>query len=76
MTPYASASGKKSGVLAFEIDHDRILVRFAVADYLYTYRSAGKPTIEKMKKMALAQSGLSSFISRNKPVYEDWFPRK
>lgn len=70
MVPYKSKSRKPAGVTAFEIRTDAILVEFHDHTYLYTYKSAGKNNIEKMKKYALAQKGLSTFISQHKPTYE------
>jgi hypothetical protein len=72
MTPY---NGKNCGVHAFEIGDNNIIVRFKAAnhkylDYNYTYHSAGMTAIEKMKALALAGEGLSTFINKNKPDYE------
>ena len=70
MIPYKSGSGKKSGVTAYQIGDDHIIVRFNDSEnYKYTYSSAGSSTIEKMKSLALAQQGLSTFISQNQPGY-------
>ena len=70
MTPYKSKSGKKSGVTGFITGDDYIVVQFNYSEvYKYTYQSAGKPTIEKMKSLALAKQGLSTFISQNQPGY-------
>ena len=70
MTPYKSKSHKKSGVTAFRIGKDHIVVEFNHSEiYTYTYGSAGKPAIEKMKALALAQEGLSTFISQHQPKY-------
>ncbi|MFY9309772.1 MAG: hypothetical protein WAQ28_12060 [Bacteroidia bacterium] len=70
MTPYHSQNPKTSGVIAFEIRTDAIVVKFKDHTYLYTYKSAGKAAIEKMKKYALAQKGLSTYISQHQPAYE------
>jgi hypothetical protein len=70
MTPYQSRSGKKSGVLAYEIGASYIIVEFAANRYKYSYSSCGREAVEAMKKLALASKGLSSFISRNDPAYE------
>jgi len=70
MTPYKSKSRKKSGVTAFRIGKDHIVVEFKHSEiYTYSYDTAGKPIIEKMKALALAQDGLSTFISRHQPNY-------
>ncbi|CAN5320362.1 hypothetical protein BH10PLA2_BH10PLA2_02880 [soil metagenome] len=52
MTPYANRNGT-SGVVAYEISTESITVAFRDGSvYLYTYTSAGKGNIERMKKMA------------------------
>ena len=53
VTGYDSAPGS----IAVEFNHDAV--------YLYTYKSAGKKVIEKMKVLAQAGRGLSTYISRN-----------
>lgn len=70
MTPYSSASGKESGVTAYEIGVDFIIVRFCSVDYKYSYNSCGQLATEIMKKLALASGGLSTYISQNAPDYE------
>jgi hypothetical protein len=57
--------GGDSGVLAFELGGDSILVQFRDGSlYLYNYQSTGKDNVERMKKLALDGVGLNSFISR------------
>lgn len=75
MITYKSTSGKDSGVEAFEIKADSITVKFKkeIQRYLYTYSSAGRKVIELMKSLALANNGLSTFISQNDPKYERKF---
>lgn len=64
MVRYKNRSGK-SGVVSYEIGDEAITIAFAGGDlYLYTYRSAGKTRIEKMKKLARKGEGLSTYISR------------
>ena len=71
MQSYKSRSGKKSGVTGFNIGTDFIDVKFETGEiYLYSYKRPGKATTEQMKKLALANEGLSTFISRNHPPYE------
>lgn len=70
MQSYSSNSGKKSGVTAYEIGEDFIIVRFGTADYKYSYSSCGQSTTELMKGFALASEGLSTFISQADPAYE------
>ena len=71
MTAYNSSSGKKSGVTGYKIGEGFIIIQFNNSkNYTYSYRSAGKTIIEKMKKLALDSKGLSTFISENNPEFE------
>ena len=71
MKPYHSSSGKESGVIAYEIGEDFIDVQFRTKEkYRYSYKSAGEAAIEKMKELAKAGKGLSTFISQERPGYE------
>jgi hypothetical protein len=64
METYKNLSGN-SGVLAYEIGFDSITVQFRdYSIYLYNYASAGRETIEHMKKLAKDGRGLNSFIKR------------
>jgi AraC-like DNA-binding protein len=71
MTPYSSTSGKKSGVTAYSLGHDFIIVEFEnFKRYKYSYRTAGKRVVDHMKALALASEGLSTFIAQNEPGFE------
>ena len=64
MTPYKNLEGH-SGVTAYKIAAESIAVEFNHDSiYLYTYTSAGKRVIEKMKKLAQSGKGLSTYISQ------------
>ena len=64
MKRYKDITGH-SGVTAYEADGESITVEFNHdAMYLYTYASAGKRTIEKMKRLAEEGKGLSTYISQ------------
>lgn len=65
MQPYKNLEGH-SGVTAYETAAESITVEFNhEAIYLYTYKSAGKKVIEKMKRLAVAGRGLSTYISQS-----------
>jgi len=67
MTPYRSLSGKQSGVTGYTIGINFIEVQFKGAStYKYTESLNDKATIDHMKGLALASSGLSTFIAQNK----------
>ncbi|RZJ60748.1 MAG: hypothetical protein EOO45_24080 [Flavobacterium sp.] len=64
MNPYKNLEGN-SGVTAYKIAAESIAVEFNHDSvYLYTYTSAGKGVIEKMKKLAESGKGLSTYISQ------------
>lgn len=64
MKRYRNLSGN-SGVIGYEIAPDAITIEFEDGGvYRYTYQSAGRRNIEKMKTLAVAGKGLSSFIVR------------
>lgn len=65
MTTYSNR-GQDSGISAYEINNDCIIVQFSTgSEYLYTYASAGVANIEKMKELAVRGEGLNSFINTN-----------
>ena len=62
MVTYRNLGGN-SNVRAYEIGSDSITVQFGDGSiYLYTYQSAGRDNIERMKSLAIAGRGLNSFI--------------
>ena len=73
MIQYKNLEGH-SGVSAYEARPDSIIVEFNHdATYLYTYASAGKRVVEKMKKLAASGKGLSTYISQS---VKDKFEKK
>lgn len=55
-----------SGVAAYAIGHDSILVQFKTGHwYLYTYASTGQSDIEHMKRLAAKGERLATFISQH-----------
>ena len=65
MERYKNFSGT-SGIAAFEIETASIKVQFKDGwVYLYTALSAGTQTIDRMKQLAIAGSGLSRYIMTN-----------
>jgi hypothetical protein len=64
MTKYANLSGG-AGIAAYEIGADSIAIKFNSGEtYLYNYASAGRENIERMKSLAAAGRGLTTFISQ------------
>jgi hypothetical protein len=70
MIQYKNLSGI-SGVCAYEIGVDFIVVEFSKEHkrYKYTDGSAGSQVIEQMKKLAQYGQGLNTFINKNKPPF-------
>lgn len=57
--------GGNSGVAAYEIAEDSIMVQFNDGGlYLYNYSKPGMINVNRMKQLALKGSGLNSLISR------------
>jgi hypothetical protein len=64
MESYKNLSGN-SGVEAFELSDDALIVRFrGGATYLYDYSVTGRAVVEQMKRLATEGQGLSTYISR------------
>jgi hypothetical protein len=65
MEPYRNLSGN-SGVEAFEIHDESIVVRFTGGlTYLYDCVRPGRLHVEQMKRLAREGRGLSTYISQH-----------
>jgi len=64
MTPYANLDGGKASALSYELGDDFIWVWFRTGRYLYNYSRPGQDHVEEMKKLAVAGSGLNSYLMR------------
>lgn len=66
--------GGKSGVAAYEIGTDHIKVQFKNTPKTYTYstRQISRVKIEQMKALAMAGSGLGTFINQNRDVHDGY----
>lgn len=63
MEPYKNLGGS-SGVKAYELGNDSIIVEFKdSSQYLYNNLRPGIMSVERMKTLALRGQGLNSFIS-------------
>lgn len=70
MERYSNRS-KQSGVMAYTLGKDFIVIRFADGGtYTYTYAQPGRRHVENMKKLARAGKGLATYI--NKYVRENF----
>jgi hypothetical protein len=73
MEPYP-ARGGDSGVVAFEIRADAIVLRFKDGGvYLYDGRKPGMRHVGKMKQLARAGRGLATYV--NQHVRENYAAR-
>jgi hypothetical protein len=58
--------GGDSGIEAYQIQPDGIVVQFKIGGvYLYNNSSAGPRHIEQMKRLASAGDGLNTYINQN-----------
>lgn len=65
MQRYKNLNGN-SGVKAYEINRDSIIVEFTNGGcYLYTNESAGAPHITAMHRLAQLGKGLNTYINQN-----------
>ncbi|MBC7937089.1 MAG: hypothetical protein H7Y86_17200 [Rhizobacter sp.] len=66
----SSSTGKPSGVKGYEYGNDFITLYFTSgAVYSYTCGSCGSDHIENMKILADEQSGLNTYVTKNKPPF-------
>ena len=57
--------GKNSGIRAYQIATNGLVVQFSDGSvYEYTYSSAGREAIDKMKILAKQGLGLNSYINK------------
>lgn len=57
--------GGDSDITGYEIRSDSIAVKFRNNSvYIYSYQSAGRINVERMKTLAISGHGLNSFIMR------------
>jgi len=63
MNHYRNDSGK-SGVTAYRIGPEEIEVQFAATTYVYNFQRPGRLEVERMKMLARAGRGLSTYISK------------
>lgn len=65
MQPYGNRGGD-SPIAAFRIGKDAITVRFADgATYVYDAKTPGREHVAEMQRLALAGSGLATYISQH-----------
>jgi hypothetical protein len=61
---YRSSTGD-SGVVSYDLGPEFITLQFKDgAVYLYNYEKPGKEHVERMKELAKAGAGLSTYVSR------------
>ena len=66
----SSSTGKSSGVKGYNYDSDSITLYFTSGSvYSYSIASCGSVHINTMKRLADAQSGLNTYVTKNKPAF-------
>jgi hypothetical protein len=66
MKPYGHRGGGDTGVTHYELGPDCITVRFQGGEqYLYDYNKPGRADVERMKALATAGHGLSTYINQH-----------
>lgn len=70
-------TNSNSGIVRYKYGSNWIRVEFKESSvYEYTYKSAGKNNVEKMKMLADSRNGLNSFINKNvRKKYSKKFPK-
>ena len=67
-------NSEEGGVSAFEISENDIILEFKDGrKYLYNYLKPGKVHVEKMKILAEADNGLTTYV--NQHVRENYYKR-
>lgn len=63
-------TGKTSGVRGYDYGDDYITIYFTSGSkYTYTLGSCGAAHLATMKRLADAQSGLNTYLTKNKPPF-------
>lgn len=64
------STGRRTGVKGYDYGDDYITIYFTSGSvYTYTLESCGEYHLSNMKRLADAQSGLNTYVTRNKPPY-------
>lgn len=66
----SSLTGKPTGVKGYDYGSDYIIIYFTSgSEYTYTLDSCGATHLNTMKRLADAQSGLNTYLTKNKPSF-------
>ena len=68
MLHYGNGKGS-TGAIGYDLDVDFIIVYFKKGTYKYPESMNEKQVIDKMKELAIAKEGLTTFINQHKPGY-------
>lgn len=70
MENFIEYKNRNSGVKSYFIEVDSIKVKFKnTGVYTYNYYTSGRIHVENMKKLAINNKGLATYISKNKPGF-------
>jgi hypothetical protein len=75
MTPYFSKSGKKTGVIAYQIEEESVTLNYnskngGITSVLYSYNISGVKHVENIKKFAKTAEYLNSYLTENRIHYK------
>jgi phosphopantetheine adenylyltransferase len=75
MNQYFSKSGKKTGVIAYQIEEESILLNYnsksgKIKSIMYSYDISGVKHVEKIKKFARRSKNLNTYLAKNKIHYK------
>ena len=75
MTPYFSKSGKKTGVIAYQIKEESVTLNYkskngGVTSITYSYNISGVKHVENIKKFARTAENLNRYLAKNKINYK------
>ncbi len=66
----SSSTGKRTGIMGYDYGDDYMTIYFTSGVvYTYTLASCGVHHLTTMKRLADAQSGLNTYLTKNKPPY-------
>ena len=64
------STGRPTGVKGYDYDNTSMTVYFTNGNvYVYTLESCGEVHLNTMKRLADANSGLNTYLTKNKPPF-------
>ena len=71
MTPYFSKSGKKKGVISYQIDEESVTLNYnsksgGIRAIKYSNEISGEIHVQNIKRFATTSQNLNSYLNKNK----------